>query len=86
MKDPATKDPREPAAVLPGWLTRDASGTLLAEGLSLDSLAQQFGTPLYVYSRAQIEATLEQFRLAVKAATRRCAMPSRPTATSRSWN
>ena len=54
------------ATVLPDWLTRDESGRLLADGMSLDALAQQFGTPLYLYSRAQIEATFEQFRLAVK--------------------
>ena len=54
------------AAVLPDWLTRDESGRLLADGMSLDALAQQFGTPLYLYSRAQIEATFEQFRLAIK--------------------
>ena len=54
------------AAVLPAWLTRDESGRLLADGMSLDALAQQFGTPLYLYSRAQIEATFEQFRLAIK--------------------
>lgn len=59
-------EPRGSAPVLPDWLSRDQSGALLAEGLTLDSLARQFGTPLYVYSRAQIEATLEQFRLAVK--------------------
>ena len=54
------------ATVLPDWLTRDESGRLLADGMSLDALAQQFGTPLYLYSRAQIEATFEQFRLAIK--------------------
>ena len=53
-------------AVLPGWLTRDGSGRLLADGLDLDALAEQFGTPLYLYSRAHIESTFEQFRLAVK--------------------
>jgi diaminopimelate decarboxylase len=53
-------------AVLPDWLTRDGSGRLLADGLALDALAQQFGTPLYLYSRAHIESTFEEFRLAVK--------------------
>ncbi|MGZ8999460.1 MAG: diaminopimelate decarboxylase, partial [Allosphingosinicella sp.] len=55
-----------PASPLPAWLTRSASGSLLADGVSLDALAEQFGTPLYVYSRAYIEATFEQFRFAVK--------------------
>jgi diaminopimelate decarboxylase len=53
-------------AVLPDWLTRDGSGRLLADGLALDALARQFGTPLYLYSRAHIESTFEEFRLAVK--------------------
>jgi diaminopimelate decarboxylase len=52
--------------VMPDWLSRDVSGRMLADGIDLASLAEQFGTPLYVYSRAQIEATFEQFRLAVK--------------------
>ena len=54
------------ADCLPQWLSRDASGHLLADGIDLASLARQFGTPLYLYSRAHIEATFEQFRLAVK--------------------
>jgi diaminopimelate decarboxylase len=59
-------NPQPPAPFLPDWLTRDSSGTLLADGLELNALAEQFGTPLYIYSRNQIEATFEQFRLAVK--------------------
>ena len=54
------------AALLPDWLTRDDTGRLHADGIPLESLAQQFGTPLYVYSRRHIESTLEQFRQAVK--------------------
>ena len=54
------------AAVLPAWLTRDDSGRLHADRIPLDTLAQQFGTPLYIYSRRHIESTLEQFRQAVK--------------------
>jgi len=59
-------DPGHSGSVLPDWLSRDSSGTLLGDGLALDLLAGQFGTPLYVYSRAQIEATFEQFRDAVE--------------------
>ena len=66
MNDPSPANPTSSTTILSDWLTRDASGTLLADGIGLDALAQQFGTPLYVYSRAQIEATFEQFRLAVK--------------------
>jgi diaminopimelate decarboxylase len=54
------------AALLPEWLTRDDSGRLQADGIPLDHLAQEFGTPLYVYSRRHVETTLEQFRQAVK--------------------
>ncbi len=48
------------------WLRRDATGHLLADGIDLAALAEQFGTPLYVYSRSHIEATFELFRSAVK--------------------
>lgn len=48
------------------WLRRDATGHLLADGIDLTALAEQFGTPLYVYSRSHIEATFELFRSAVK--------------------
>ncbi|MGE0797109.1 MAG: diaminopimelate decarboxylase [Lautropia sp.] len=54
------------AAIAGPWLSRNADGRLLADGLDLEQLAQRFGTPLYLYSRAQIEATWEQFRLAIK--------------------
>jgi diaminopimelate decarboxylase len=64
--DPAMNPPEGPTSPLPAWLSRDPSGTLLADGLDLQTLAEQFGTPLYLYSRAHIEATFEQFRLAVK--------------------
>ena len=62
----AMNDTPPAVAVLPDWLTRDGSGRLLADGLDLDALAKQFGTPLYLYSRAHIESTFEEFRLAVK--------------------
>jgi len=58
-------DQARPVTALPHWLSRDAGGTLLADGISLGALAEEFGTPLYVYSRAHIEATFEQFRRAV---------------------
>ena len=57
--------PTDPGTVLPDWLSRDASGTLLGDGIALDTLADEFGTPLYVYSRAHIEATFAKFRQAV---------------------
>jgi diaminopimelate decarboxylase len=37
------------------------SGTLHAENVSLASIAERFGTPCYVYSRAALEAALDEF-------------------------
>lgn len=37
-------------------------GTLYAESVSLDVIAERFGTPSYVYSRAALEASLDEFR------------------------
>jgi diaminopimelate decarboxylase len=42
------------------WLS-DRNGTLHAESVSLDSLARQYGTPLYVYSRSAIESAYAEF-------------------------
>ena len=50
---------------LPDWLTRQADGRLLADGQDLESLANTYGTPLYVYSRSHIEATLARFKAAL---------------------
>lgn len=36
-------------------------GVLHAESVALPAIAQQFGTPAYVYSRAALEATLREF-------------------------
>ena len=37
-----------------------AGGTLLAEGVSLEAVAERFGTPCYVYSRAAIESAWKE--------------------------
>ena len=37
-------------------------GELFAEGVALSAIAQRFGTPTYVYSRAHIEAQYPRFR------------------------
>ena len=42
------------------FLIRD--GVLYAESVSLESIAERFGTPCYVYSRAALEASLNEFR------------------------
>jgi diaminopimelate decarboxylase len=41
-----------------------AKGTLLCDGVSLEALAKQYGTPLYVYSANQIQERLELFQRA----------------------
>lgn len=38
------------------------NGVLHAESASLESIAERFGTPCYVYSRAALEASLNEFR------------------------
>ena len=38
-----------------------ANGSLLAEKASVAQLGQQFGTPLYVYSRAALESHYRAF-------------------------
>lgn len=50
---------------LPDWIRRDPSGQLLADGVSLESLAREFGTPAYVYSRQAIERTFGDFASAL---------------------
>jgi len=37
------------------------NGVLHAEAVALPALAEQFGTPAYVYSRAALEASLREF-------------------------
>lgn len=37
------------------------NGALHAESVSLPAIAEQFGTPAYVYSRAALEASLREF-------------------------
>ncbi len=41
------------------------NGSLMAEGLPLSALAEQYGTPLYVYSRAAIESAYQEFSSAL---------------------
>ena len=45
--------------------TRDESGHLSVDGLSLDTIAAQYGSPLYVYSGAGIAAAYNDFAAAV---------------------
>jgi diaminopimelate decarboxylase len=37
------------------------NGVLHAESVALPAIAEQFGTPAYVYSRAALEASLQEF-------------------------
>ena len=48
-------------------------GALHLEGVALAAVAERFGTPCYVYSRAAIEAALPRIRAAGKAAGVYCA-------------
>lgn len=50
---------------LPAWIRRDGSGQLLADGVSLDAIAREFGSPAYVYSREAIEQTFATFAAAL---------------------
>ena len=43
------------------WLSLQA-GSLHAEGVALDAIADRFGTPTYVYSRHAIESAYAEFR------------------------
>jgi diaminopimelate decarboxylase len=45
-------------------------GVYFAEGVSLEAIAQRYGTPCYVYSRAAIEAAYHEFTQALGAADR----------------
>lgn len=51
--------PLDPTHYTPFFSHR--GGRLCAEGVALDRLAQQVGTPAYVYSRASIEAAYRRF-------------------------
>jgi diaminopimelate decarboxylase len=44
------------------------SGSLLCEGVSVESLARRFGTPLYVYSQQTLESHVRRLRAALAAA------------------
>ncbi len=46
---------------LPAWIQRDDGGRLVADGVLLESIAREFGTPAYVYSRRAIEQTFAAF-------------------------
>jgi hypothetical protein len=50
-------------------------GVLHAEGASLSAIAEQFGTPTYVYSKAALLATSPPTPTPARAATRWCATP-----------
>jgi diaminopimelate decarboxylase len=53
---------------LPGapFLARRADGVLTLEGHALDELAERFGTPLYVYSRAAMRTALASYEQALQ--------------------
>lgn len=47
-----------------GWLAKD-DGVLCAEGVSLAKLAEEYGTPCYIYSSTRILENVERFRKAL---------------------
>ena len=62
------------------YLTARADG-LYFEGVSLAELAERFGTPTYVYSRAAITQAYDQYARALGIGRGRSVMPLRPTLT-----
>jgi diaminopimelate decarboxylase len=46
---------------VPNGFSRDSQGQLCCDGVSLAELADAYGTPLYVYSRAVVEENLRRF-------------------------
>ena len=47
------------------FFTRQTNGQLYAENIALEKLAQQYGTPLYVYSLAALKANFMAWNNAV---------------------
>ena len=62
---PSARPGQGPDHRLPRWMERDASGQLRADGISLESIAREYGTPAYVYSRRAIEQTHGEFAAAL---------------------
>ena len=52
------------ASLLPASATLDAAGRVAIAGVDLASLAERFGTPLYVYDEADIRARCRAYRSA----------------------
>lgn len=48
------------------------AGVLMIEGVALDAIAAQFGTPTYVYSRAALTANYRAYAAACEAAMPTC--------------
>ena len=51
---------------LPAWIGRGPDGQLAADGVAFGQIAERFGTPTWVYSRAAIERTWRAFERAVE--------------------
>jgi diaminopimelate decarboxylase len=49
-------------ALLPGSATVDHAGHLAIDGCDLEALAQEHGTPLYVYSESELRARAQEYR------------------------
>ena len=55
------------------------SGEFFAEAVAVQQLAETHGTPLYIYSRAQLEQNYQAWEQALKGTRIKSAMPSKPT-------
>lgn len=63
-------------AHLPGFSRRN--GTLYCEALAVRSLAERFGTPLYLYSRQGLETAAADWLNGIKGTHHRVFLPSSP--------
>lgn len=65
MMPAAARAPRSTPSALPGApFLADVDGELKLEGVSLNAMAAQHGTPLFVYSQAAIAAALDSYQRA----------------------
>ncbi|HBY98618.1 MAG TPA: diaminopimelate decarboxylase, partial [Chloroflexi bacterium] len=53
--------------LLPITAVRDATGRLTITGCDLATLAAEYGTPLYLYDQATLDAAVAEYRAALAA-------------------
>ena len=62
MDSLSTSDNRLPIGLLPVTARRNASGRLEIGGCDVVQLAERYGTPLYLYDQATMDAILAEYR------------------------